>query len=384
MIVFSAMSIYTSLVRPLLFRLEAETAHHLTVEACRLAGGLPLVGRMTRACLEVAAPELRSEVAGLAVENPVGLAAGWDKSGRALGMLGHLGFGFAEIGSISAKPSLGNPKPRLFRLPGERAIVVNYGLPNEGAEVVAQRLAGHQLRVPLGVNIVKTNFGPEAPASSDEEILADYVRSVSLLHCHAGYLMLNLSCPNAKGGKDFFAQPGNITRLLSLLKPLEITCPVFLKVAPRDDPAEHERLLVEVEGFSFVRGFCFNLPPGKPETLVLSTPRRELKGMPGAVAGRPVEALINRCISGLAARMDRKRHVIIGTGGVFTAEDAYRKIRLGASLVQIYTALIYEGPGVVRRINEGLCELLARDGFRSVGEAVGGLRRKEKHTSLLT
>lgn len=365
------MSLYTALIRPLLFQLDAETAHHGTVQACRIAGALPFLPLLTRACLEFKAPELQCAVAGLHFDHPIGLAAGWDKSASALRMLDHLGFAFAEIGSISAQPSQGNPKPRLFRLPQDRAIIVNYGLPNEGAEIVAPRLAANRMRIPLGVNIVKTNYGPGAPACTDDAILADYERSVSLVHPHASYLMLNLSCPNAAGGKDFFAQPGNITRLLQILKPLDIACPVFLKVALRNDPAEHERLLSETDAFDFVRGFSFNLPPGKPATLRLTAPRSAWEQLPGAVSGKPVEDLINRCISGLATRMNRQRHVIIGTGGVFTAADAYRKLRLGASLVQIYTALIYEGPGVIKRINQGLCHLLAKDGFRNVSEAVG-------------
>ena len=150
------MTLYSALLRPLLFRLDAETAHHATVEACRCLGAVPGVAALSRACLERDEPRLATEVAGLRFANPVGLAAGWDKSGRALRLLDSLGFGFAEIGSVSARPSQGNPRPRLFRLPQERAIVVNYGLPNEGAECVAARLAARCLRRPrhpLGVNI---------------------------------------------------------------------------------------------------------------------------------------------------------------------------------------------------------------------------------------
>jgi dihydroorotate dehydrogenase (fumarate)/dihydroorotate dehydrogenase len=198
------MSLYTSFLRPLLFRFDAETAHHGTVEACHWLGAVPGVPMLSRALLENDAPSLRTGAAGLSFANPIGLAAGWDKSGRCLRMIDAMGFGFAEIGSVSARPSRGNPKPRLFRLPADRAIIVNYGLPNEGAEVVAARLATHR---PLGVNIVKTNDGPDAPPCSDDDILTDYERSVSLLHPHAAYLSLNISCPNAKGGKDFFAQP---------------------------------------------------------------------------------------------------------------------------------------------------------------------------------
>ncbi len=365
------MSVYTTLIRPLLFRLDAEKAHHMTVEGCRVMGAIPGVAALARRLLKVDDPVLRSEVAGLGFPNPVGLAAGWDKSGRALRMLDSLGFGFAEIGSVSARSSLGNPKPRLFRLPRDRAIIVNYGLPNDGADTVAARLAAHCPQQPLGVNIVKTNDGQDAPPCGTEEILADYERSVLLTHRYASYLMLNLSCPNVAAEGDFFSQPGNIRLLLQRLQPLSICCPVFLKVAPHDDADVHQRLLEQCEDFAFVRGFCFNLPPGKPESLHLNTPRDELADRPGAVAGRPVTALIDRCIAGLYSRMDRQRYAIIGAGGIFTAQDAYEKIRLGASLVQLYTAMIYEGPGVAKRICRGLSKLLRQDGFQCVAEAVG-------------
>jgi dihydroorotate dehydrogenase len=365
------MSLYAHCLRPLLFRLDAETAHHLTVQACRVAGSIPGLPTLSHSCLHSSAPELVSEFGGLRFSNPIGLAAGWDKSGHALRMLDSLGFGFAEIGSVSARPSPGNPKPRLFRLPQDRAIIVNYGLPNDGAAAVAQRLARHHSQHPLGVNIVKTNDGPHAPPCGPEAILADYERSVSLLHPYAGYLALNLSCPNAQGGKDFFATPGSIASLLARLAPLAIGCPVILKLAPTEDVNVLERVLGECDAFPFVRGFCFNLPSGKPDTLELSVRRDLLARQPGAVAGRPVAALINRCITRLYQLMDRRRYIIIGAGGVFTAEDAYLKIRCGASLVQLYTALIYEGPGVVKHINRGLVELLRRDGFTHFSQAIG-------------
>lgn len=365
------MSIYTAVIRPLLFRLDAETAHHMTVEGCRVLGAIPGVPASAHRLLRSDDPVLRSEVAGLSFHNPIGLAAGWDKSGRALRMLDSLGFGFSEIGSVSARSSLGNPKPRLFRLPRDRAIIVNYGLPNEGADIVSARLAAHCPQRPLGVNIVKTNDGRDAPPCSTDEILSDYQRSVSLMHQHASYLMLNLSCPNVAAEGDFFSQPGNVRLLLERLQTLNVRCPVLLKVAPYDDAAMHQRLLEQCEDFAFVRGFCFNLPSGKPDSLQLDTPRDQLADQPGAVAGRPVTALINRCIAGLYARMDRQRYAIIGAGGVFTAQDAYEKIRLGASLVQLYTAMIYEGPGVTKRICQGLGQLLRQDGFQHVAEAVG-------------
>ncbi len=372
----AVMKVYTHILRPLMFRLNAETAHHLSVEACRVGGMIPGVAMLSRTCLEKSYRMLESDVAGLHFANPIGLAAGWDKSGRALRMIDSLGFGFAEIGSISARPSIGNPGPRLFRLPRDRGIVVNYGLPNDGAEVVSKRLVTHRGRHPLGVNIVKTNDGPAAPACNDDQIMADYMHSFSLLQRHADYMMLNLSCPNAIGGEDFFARRGNIRRLLEQISTLGISRPVFLKVAPRDAPAEHSRLLQECEPFKFVRGFCFNLHAGKPDSLTLVTPRAALVDMPGAIAGKPVESLINRCIAGLYSQMDQERFVIIGAGGVFSAEDAYLKLRLGASLVQIYTAMIYRGPGIAMHICKGLVELLKRDGFENVSQAIGSIHRE--------
>ncbi len=365
------MSIYTRFVRSLLFRLDAETVHHFTVETCRWAALVPGAKQLSRVCFSSTHPILRTEVAGLQFPNPIGLAAGWDKSGRVLGLLDHLGFGFAEIGSISAQPSRGNPRPRLFRLPRDRAIVVNYGLPNDGAEAIAQRLAKHRCGIPLGVNIVTTNRGADARPCSADEIFDDYAQSVALVHRYASYLTLNLSCPNAPDGKDFFSEQGRIAELLERLAPCNIDCPVFLKLPPSDLAAEQERWLAEVESFRFIRGFIFNLSPGKPPWLETATPQAELSRMPGAVAGRPVAAQMDRCIASLYSRMNRQRYSIIGSGGVFTAEDAWRKICLGASLVQIYTALVYEGPAVVRRINQGLHQRLTQHGMSHLSQAVG-------------
>jgi dihydroorotate dehydrogenase (fumarate)/dihydroorotate dehydrogenase len=287
-------------------------------------------------------------------------------------MLGHLGFGFVEIGSISADQSDGNPRPRLFRLPEDRAVVVNYGLPNDGAAVVAGTLrAAGKCAVPLGVNIVKTNRGPHAADESRDDVLQDYLRSVRQVASCCDYLTLNLSCPNAKGGKDTFCEPENIGLLLELLAHEDLAVPVFLKVVPNADPAFLEALIQQAEPHPFVRGFLFNLAPGKPAWLKLSTPRTRWEKMPGAVSGAPVLAMQNACIRELYPRLPRDRFQIIGVGGIFSAEDAYEKIRLGASVVQLYTAMVYAGPGIVRRINEDLIHLLQRDGFKNVRDAVG-------------
>jgi dihydroorotate dehydrogenase (fumarate)/dihydroorotate dehydrogenase len=363
------MGIYTSLVRPLLFRCDPEWIHDCTITATQIAGKItPLVTAIGSA-FRWNDPRLETHICGIRFPNPIGLAAGYDKNGAAVNLLAALGFGHVEIGSISCDPSTGNPKPRLFRLPADEAIVVHYGLPNIGAEAVAARLRRIQLPVPLGINIVKTNRGLDAPPDSDQEILADYTRSVAILKDLGDYLCLNLSCPNTETGREFFSERQHVRRLLHALSELEIRCPLFLKVSPLGGISALEELLEAVNDVDIVSGFVFNLAPGKPSEL--HTPSHVWEHMPGAVSGKPVRRQLNDCIREMYRRMDRSRYSIIGSGGLFSAPDAYEKIRLGASLVQIYTALVYEGPGVVKKISRGLATLLERDGFASVAEAVG-------------
>jgi dihydroorotate dehydrogenase (fumarate)/dihydroorotate dehydrogenase len=358
--------LYRNLVRPLAFRLDAERAHHLAIGLGAKAGWLaPALRSVTTA----GEPVLRTEIAGLSFANPVGLAAGFDKSGTAVEALAGLGFGHVEIGSISVDPSDGNPKPRLFRLPDDRAIVVHYGLPNDGAAAIAQRLAGLRLPVPLGINLVKTNRGPGAPAESAAQIVGEYVTAAKRLAPCAGYLMLNLSCPNTEDGRDFFADRAHLDDTLTALGEIELRVPVFLKVSPLGGVAAIERVLAAADGHSFVRGFMFNLPPVKPSNL--RSPESIWRTMPGAVSGPPSAALSDVCIREMYRRMNTRRYAIVGAGGVSSAEDAYAKIRAGASLVQLLTALIYEGPGVVHRIVGGLARLLERDGVKRVADAVG-------------
>jgi dihydroorotate dehydrogenase len=344
-------SAYTRLVRPLLFRADPERAHEWAVRAAELASSSVSACRAVAARRAPADERLAVEVAGLRLRSPLGLAPGFDKSARGVPALAALGFGHVEIGSVSADPSQGNPRPRLFRLPAERAIVVHYGVPNDGAARVAERLARPRPPVPVGVNVVSTNRGDGS--ETDDEVIADYVSSVRSLQRLGDYVCLNLSCPNTRDGRGFFADRG---RLRALLEAVVLERPLFIKVAPFASADELDSFLDAVDPFPFVSGFSVNLPPG------------ERPGMPGAVSGPPAAAAAERTVAELYRAGGRP---VIGSGGVGSAADAYRMIRLGASLVQVYTALVYEGPGVVRRITRGLGELVARDGFERVGDAVG-------------
>lgn len=360
------MNFYSSIVRPLAFRLNAEVAHRISLG---LAARAWPITRALGAIHPIADSRLETKVAGIHFANPVGLAAGFDKNGTAIRTLGSLGFGFVEIGSVSIDSSQGNPRPRLFRLPQDRAIVVHYGLPNDGAHAVAARLETARLSVPLGVNIVKTNRGLGTPPETREQIIDEYVRAARVFADRADYLTLNLSCPNTEDGRDFFADRGNFDSCLAALSEIEFRQPVFLKISPLGGIETIERVLATAEPYRFVSGFMFNLPPGKPPGL--KTPERIWRNMPGAVSGPPAAALADACIRETYRRMDRKRYAIIGAGGVFSAEDAYAKIRLGASLVQLLTALVYEGPWVVRRINRDLARLLEQDGIKHLSQTVG-------------
>lgn len=360
------MSLYSTFIRPLAFRFDPETAHHLAIAA---GGRLGWASKVMRSLTRIDDERLAIDIAGLRFPTPIGLAAGFDKSGVAVSALAGLGFGSVEIGSISIDPSCGNAKPRLWRLPGDRGIVVHYGLPNDGAAAIARRLVQTRLPVPLGVNLVVTNRGAGASPLNADGIIDEYVAAAKIMAPHADYLMLNLSCPNTVDGRDFFADRSHLDACLSALDEAQLTLPVFLKVSPLGGIEAIERLLSASDNKAFVSGFMFNLPPVKPEGL--NTPEEIWRTLPGAVSGPPAAALADACIRETFRRMDRKRHVLIGAGGVSTAKDAYAKIRLGASLVQILTALIYEGPGVVRTITRDLAALLARDGVKHLSEAVG-------------
>ncbi len=361
------MGLYTSVVRPLAFRLEAERAHHLAI---KLGGSVAWAAPALRPLLDASDARLETRIADLTFPNPIGLAAGYDKSGQSVATLAALGFGSVEVGSVSIDPSNGNPKPRLWRLPDDKALLVHYGMQNDGALVVAERVKDLELPVPLGLNIAVTNRGKGAPPLTPDQIIAEYVEAARVLAPHADYLMLNMSCPNTADGRDFFVDGANTRDCIAALATLGLKLPVFMKTSSAGGVAAVERVLAVADGHDFIAGFMFNQVPGKPEKL--NTPEALWRSLPGTVAGPPIAyrapvAATAECYR----RMDRKRYVLISAGAVTTAEDAYLKIRNGTSLVQLFTAMVYEGPLLARRIVRGLSQLLERDGFKSVSEAVG-------------
>jgi len=356
---------YRFCIRPLLFRFDAEWIHQATLRAgARLAPAQSALHKL----FAFHDARLRIAAFGLEFPNPLGLGAGFDKNGTAVEALAATGFGFIEVGSVSAHPSRGNPvRPRLFRLPKDEALLVYYGVPNDGASAVARRLERVQIPVPLGVSLVETNTG--RPAQLDD-IIAELVAAARAFAEIADFLVLNLQCPNTEAGAGPLDDPAKLALLLDGLQSVARLPPVLLKVAAPKTSRDIDAVIGAVAPYASVKGFILSTLARKPYA-GLRTPASELEGRPGSLTGAPLKHLAREAVSAWYSRVDRSRHVLIGVGGVSTGEDAYALIRRGASLVQLATALVYHGPGLVGRITRELCALLERDGIARIADAVG-------------
>jgi dihydroorotate dehydrogenase len=341
-------------VRPLLFALPAETAHGLAHAALRLAHDTPVEGRL-RDRYVVDDPRLRVEAFGQSFPNPVGVAAGFDKNARIPGTLAALGFGHVAVGGVTAEPQAGNPRPRMFRLREDRAIVNRMGFNNDGADAVGARLADADVDVPLGVNIGKSK---SAPLESAED---DYLYTYERASAGADYVVVNVSSPNTPGLRELQNREA-LERILGTLQDAGAS-PLLVKFSPDlPEPAIEEALsVVDDDGLDGV--IATNTTTERPDEL-----RSPKRAQEGGLSGDPIEDRATEMVRFVAERTDVP---VVGVGGVSDAEGAYEKIRNGASVVQLYTALVYEGPSIARDINRGLLELLERDGFDSVEEAVG-------------
>ena len=376
------MSLYSSIVRPILFRLPAESAHEFALHSLSvLLGNKRARGIATRRFRSE--PFGKLDRFGLEFRNPVGLAAGFDKNGTAAQALTALGFGFIEVGSVTSEPQPGNPRPRLFRLPRDRALINRAGFNNCGAMQLAKNIKRHRPDCVLGVNIGKSR------GAALEDATSDYLASFDAVYNVADYVAVNVSSPNTPNLREL-QRPEMLADLLERLQQrneelaqrssLAEVKPLLLKIAPDLTEAEIESIVEVAVGNNIAGIIATNTTVVRDG---LQTPRARVDACgDGGLSGAPLRQRSNEVIA-LIYRLTRGALPIIGVGGVFTAEDAWEKICAGASLIQLYTGFIYEGPGVARRINEGLTEILKREGFGSLDEAVGcqaGLRRRSEHT----
>ena len=341
------MTLY-ALLRPPLFALDAETAHRATIGALRL-----MPRRNARF-----APSLRTEVAGLSFPSPVGLAAGFDKDAEVFDQALSLGFGFVEVGTLTPRPQQGNPKPRLFRLPADGAVINRMGFNNAGQRAALKRLA----RRDRGRGLVGVNIG--ANKDSPDRI-GDYVDGVRRMSAVADYLTVNISSPNTPGLRAL-QDHGALEALLGAVAEARGPGgpPVFLKVAPDLGPGDAERIVRSAVQYNVDALIIANTTVSRPGLQSASASEQ------GGLSGAPLKSL---ALDALRQFRSASRGAIplIGCGGIASADDAWERIRAGASLVQLYSAMVYAGPNIARRIAGGLERKLAEAGFASIAEAVG-------------
>jgi len=341
------------LARPILHRLDPERSHDLTLRA--LAAGLvPSQPSDTD-------PALATRLFGRALTNPVGLAAGFDKNARVFPRMWDQGFGWVEVGGVTPRPQAGNPRPRLFRLAEDRAVINRMGFNNDGMAVIAGRLAARpQPGRLLGVNLA-SNSDSAAPAD-------DFVALVERFARLADYLVIDVSCPNTRNGR-VFQEPGALADLLARLTAVRaaqaVRCALVAKIAPDLSATELEAIVGVILAAGIDGLIIGNTTVARPASLS-ARDRAEAGGLSGAPLFGPSTALLRA-----VARLTAGRLTLIGTGGIASGADAYAKIRAGASAVQLYSALVYHGPALVTAIKRDLARRLRADGFATVAEAVG-------------
>lgn len=350
--------VYRSLVRPLLFRLPAETAHELALHSLSLVPSRLIAKRFSD-------PTLSIERFGLRFSNPIGLAAGFDKNGIALQPLAALGFGFIEAGTVTYHAQPGNPRPRLFRLSEDQALINRAGFNNEGAAAFARRVAQHRPDCVLGVSIGKSKITPL------ENAIEDYVASFELVYKIADYVAVNVSSPNTPQLREL-QQSQQLEALLSALqtrrRELQKDVPLLVKLSPDLEREDLEMIVEVIERLQIDGIIATNTTISRAD--LRTDAKRVASFGEGGLSGKPLKDRATRMIADLY-QLTGGQIPLIGVGGIFTAEDAWEKIAAGASLLQLYTGFIYQGPRIAREINQGLAAILAREGLPNLDAAVG-------------
>lgn len=355
------------LIRSLIFTMDPETAHERTVNMLKLVDNNPAAKKLLQAIYSFHDERLTMKLWGTTFANPVGLAAGFDKNAEVYHALAALGFGYIEVGTITPMAQQGNEKPRVFRLVEHEAVINRMGFNNHGAYEASQNLIDYRYAdVPIGVNIGKNKVTPNEDAASD------YVKCLDMLYPYGHFFVINISSPNTPNLRDL-QETESLRQLLRAVKgkakELEArgmeAKPILLKIAP-DMSDEQMRDVVQAAVAEGVSGLIAT-------NSTLS--RDAVKGhahaeQAGGLSGRPMTERATAWIREIYQEVG-SQVPIIGVGGIFNGEDAYRKIRAGASLIQVYTGMIYEGPGIAKKINKQLVRLLEQDGFAHLKDAIG-------------
>ncbi|WP_330482114.1 quinone-dependent dihydroorotate dehydrogenase [Tumidithrix elongata] len=366
--------VYQYGLRPWLFALDPEMAHHLAIAACQKVSEFAPLQTTVRAFCHYQHPCLQQSLWGIQFPNPLGLGAGFDKDAVGVGAWASFGFGFAEVGTITAHAQTGNPKPRLFRLPADLAILNRMGFNNRGATATAAYLAEYfdrqdsltKTTVPLGINLGKSKI------TALQDAKDDYLQSFRLLKQFGDYFVVNVSSPNTVGLRDLQAadQLGSI--LAALQAENDRALPILVKIAPDLNDADIHAIAAVCQSNQVAGIVATNTTISRQGLKTSITPitGTAIADEAGGISGKPLQQRSTEVIR-LVWQATEGKMPIVGVGGIFTAEDAWQKIVAGASLLQIYTSWIYQGPLVVREILSGLVQKLEAEGLEQISQAVG-------------
>jgi dihydroorotate dehydrogenase len=368
---------YKSIIRPYLFHKDPEESHEKILHLLARFEGLSDIFEIL---YRVDDTRLRVQIGPLNLANPVGLAGGFDKNALAPKTIAAFGFGFMEVGAITAQAQPGNPKPRLYRLPEDCALINRLGFNNEGAVAIAARLAqlrarGAWPKIPVGMNIGRTKI------VETKDAVTDFLACFENLFPQGDFFTLNVSSPNTPNLRDLQAK-NLLCELLSAVQEKNLALsgqakiapkPLFVKIAPDMEYAQVDEIIEVADAVKLTGVVATNATAFMREGL-----RSPNGPEPGGLSGRPITKMVTEFVAHIYS-LTRGRIPIIGVGGIFDALDAYEKIKAGANAVQIYTGWVYEGPGAVKRINQGLLRLMERDGFKQISEAVGSAHKHPSH-----
>jgi dihydroorotate dehydrogenase subfamily 2 len=359
--------VYRGLVKPVFFLIDPEIVHESMVSLGQTLGRSSYLEQFVGYFSRNSRPSLKQTICGIDFANSIGLSAGFDYNAKLTQVLPLLDFGFETVGTVTNLPFGGNPKPRLGRLPKSKSLMVNKGFKNEGVHKIITRLEPLSFEIPIGISVGKTNI-PEI--NTQEGSIKDIISAFTALE-ESGvknkYYELNISCPNLVGNVDFY-KSSHLKELLTEIKSLQIKKPIFVKMPINKSDKEILEMLEVIADFK-LQGVIFgNLQKDRNDHTLF--PDEVAKFKVGNFSGKPTEKRSNELVK-LAYKNYGKKLVIIGCGGVFNAQDAYQKIKYGASLVEMITGMIYQGPQVISQINRDLERLLKEDGFKNISEAIG-------------
>jgi len=343
-----------SFLKPFIFKIDPEVAHDFAIKSLRY-------NFLPEEIYQVEGEKLlETEIFNIKIKNPIGLAAGFDKSAEVYNSLFKFGFGFIEVGTVTPKKQYGNPKPRVFRLENDRALINRLGFNNDGLEIVSLRLQKNMPTGFLGINI--------GPNKDSDDRVNDYLKCIEKIHYYASYITINISSPNTPGLRDLHNQ-NSLSNLLKKIteftKKNKINKPLVLKISP-DIPDKEIPLIIElIEEFN-LKGLIISNTTDKHRLNLKDRNKNEV----GGLSGEPLNLVTNNLIKKFYKNV-KKKVTIIGVGGVNSGTSAFEKLKSGASFVQLYTGMVYEGPGIVKKIKKELIDILKKNKIKNVSEIVG-------------